>query len=35
MPWEDVKKEMVHDKAKLYKIGGVRTGLVNKWNELK
>lgn len=29
------RKEMVHDKAKLYEIGGVRTGLVNKWNELK
>ena len=29
------RKEMVHDKKKLYEIGGVRTGLVNKWNELK
>ena len=29
------REEMVHDKKKLYKIGGVRTGLVNKWNELK
>ncbi len=29
------RKEMVHDKAKLYQIGGVREGLVNKWNELK
>ncbi|MFM7181788.1 MAG: NuoI/complex I 23 kDa subunit family protein [Verrucomicrobiales bacterium] len=29
------REEMVHDKQKLYKIGGVRTGLVNKWNELK
>jgi len=29
------RAEMVHDKAKLYAIGGVRTGLVNKWNELK
>lgn len=27
--------EMVHDKERLYKIGGVRVGLVNKWNELK
>ncbi len=27
--------EMVHDKDKLYEIGGVRTGLVHKWNELK
>ena len=29
------RAEMVHDKAKLYKIGGVREGLVNKWNDLK
>jgi NADH-quinone oxidoreductase subunit I len=29
------RAEMVHDKARLYEIGGVRTGLVNKWNELK
>lgn len=29
------RAEMVHDKKKLYQIGGVRTGLVNKWNELK
>jgi len=29
------REEMVHDKARLYEIGGVRTGLVNKWNELK
>ena len=29
------RAEMVHDKTKLYEIGGVRTGLVNKWNELK
>jgi len=29
------RKEMVHDKKKLYQIGGVREGLVNKWNELK
>ncbi len=26
---------LVHDKPRLYQIGGVRTGLVNKWNELK
>jgi len=29
------RAEMVHDKKKLYEIGGVREGLVNKWNELK
>lgn len=29
------RADMVHDKKKLYEIGGVRTGLVNKWNELK
>lgn len=29
------RESMVHDKQKLYEIGGVRTGLVNKWNELK
>lgn len=29
------REEMVHDKEKLYEIGGVREGLVNKWNELK
>lgn len=29
------RAEMVHDKNRLYEIGGVRTGLVNKWNELK
>jgi NADH-quinone oxidoreductase subunit I len=29
------RAEMVHDKAKLYAIGGKRVGLVNKWNELK
>jgi NADH-quinone oxidoreductase subunit I len=29
------RAEMVHDKAKLYEIGGMRVGLVNKWNELK
>jgi len=26
---------MVNDKERLYEIGGVRTGLVNKWNEIK
>ncbi len=29
------REEMVHHKAKLYELGGVRTGLVHKWNELK
>ena len=29
------RKEMVHDKDRLYEIGGKRIGLVNKWNELK
>jgi NADH-quinone oxidoreductase subunit I len=29
------REEMKHDKQKLYEIGGVRTGLVNKWNDLK
>ena len=29
------RADMVHDKDKLYQIGGVRVGLVNKWNELK
>ncbi|MEM0896374.1 MAG: NADH-quinone oxidoreductase subunit I [Verrucomicrobiota bacterium] len=29
------REEMVHDKEKLYEIGGVRDGLVNKWNKLK
>ena len=29
------RADMVHNKKKLYEIGGVRTGLVNKWNELK
>lgn len=29
------REEMVHDKDKLYEIGGVREGLVNKWNKLK
>lgn len=29
------RAEMVHDKAKLYELGGVMTGLVNKWNDKK
>jgi NADH-quinone oxidoreductase subunit I len=29
------RQEMVHDKTRLYEIGGKRVGLVNKWNELK
>ncbi|MFC5049655.1 NuoI/complex I 23 kDa subunit family protein [Rubritalea spongiae] len=29
------RDEMVHNKKKLYEIGGKRIGLVNKWNELK
>lgn len=29
------REEMVHNKQKLYEIGGKRVGLVNKWNELK
>jgi NADH-quinone oxidoreductase subunit I len=29
------RAEMVHDKKKLYELGGVMTGLVNKWNEQK
>lgn len=29
------RQEMIHDKKKLYEIGGMRVGLVNKWNELK
>jgi len=29
------RADMLHDKKKLYEIGGVRTGLVNKWNKLK
>jgi len=29
------REELVHDKEKLYELGGVREGLVNKWNELK
>jgi NADH-quinone oxidoreductase subunit I len=29
------RAEMLHDKKRLYELGGVREGLVNKWNELK
>jgi NADH-quinone oxidoreductase subunit I len=29
------RSEMIHDKETLYRLGGVRTGLVNKWNDLK
>ncbi len=29
------RAEMVHHKERLYEIGGVREGLINKWNELK
>jgi NADH-quinone oxidoreductase subunit I len=29
------RAEMVHDKEKLYELGGVKTGLVFKWNEKK
>jgi len=29
------RAEMVHDKAKLYELGGVMKGLVNKWDEKK
>lgn len=29
------RQEMVHDKKRLYEIGGKRVGLVNKWNEVK
>ena len=29
------REEMVHDKAKLYEIGGLREGLVPKWNAKK
>jgi NADH-quinone oxidoreductase subunit I len=31
----ETRADMLHDKAKLYEIGGMRIGLVNKWNELK
>lgn len=29
------REEMMHDKAKLYELGGVMTGLVDKWNDKK
>ncbi|WP_018969139.1 NuoI/complex I 23 kDa subunit family protein [Rubritalea marina] len=29
------RAELLHDKQKLYEIGGKRIGLVNKWNEIK
>ena len=29
------REEMKHNKQKLYEMGGVREGLVNKWNALK
>ncbi|NBZ95508.1 MAG: NADH-quinone oxidoreductase subunit I [Proteobacteria bacterium] len=29
------RAEMVHDKETLYKLGGVKSGLTFKWNELK
>ena len=29
------REEMVHHKEKLYEIGGVREGLVIKWNDKK
>lgn len=29
------RSEMVHNKERLYEIGGKRVGLVNKWNDLK
>ena len=29
------RAEMKHDKAKLYELGGVFTGLVHKWNPKK
>jgi len=29
------REEMVHDKEKLYELGGVMNGVVNKWNEKK
>ncbi|MBK1789996.1 NuoI/complex I 23 kDa subunit family protein [Persicirhabdus sediminis] len=29
------RENMVHNKERLYEIGGVREGLVNKWNEVK
>ncbi|MDE0594916.1 MAG: NADH-quinone oxidoreductase subunit I [Roseibacillus sp.] len=29
------RAEMVNDKDRLYQLGGVREGLINKWNEVK
>ncbi len=29
------RAEMVHDKVKLYELGGLKTGLVHKWNDKK
>ena len=29
------RKQAVRDKATLYKLGGTRKGLVNKWNQYK
>ena len=29
------REQMVHNKAKLYELGGVKKGLVHKWNERK
>ncbi len=29
------REEMVHDKEKLYEIGGTRLGLIHKWNDKK
>lgn len=29
------REQMVHNKARLYELGGVMTGLVNKWNPKK
>ncbi len=29
------RAEMMHDKAKLYELGGIKSGVVNKWNEKK
>ena len=31
----DTRGDMVHDKEKLYEIGGLMTGLVPKWNKAK
>lgn len=29
------KTQAIHNKAKLYELGGTRKGLVNKWNQYK